>query len=86
MRSMLDSRHDLASGCSIRAKLIRDDALRQASLLLYQPDQQTLGSLIITPALDDFIENIAILIDGAPQLALRTTNRSNDFIQVPHSA
>lgn len=84
MRSMLDSRHDLASCCSIKAKLVHDDALRQASLLLHQPDQQTLDSLSITPALDDFIENIAILIDGAPQPALRTTNRNNDFIQVPH--
>ncbi len=66
MRSMLDSRHALASCRGIGAKLVSDDALWQASLLLHQPDQETLGSFGVTPALDDLVENVAFLIDRAP--------------------
>jgi hypothetical protein len=86
MRSMLDSRHDLASCRAIGAKLVSDDALRQASLLLHQPDQETLGSLGVAPALDDLVENVAALIDRAPQPVLPPANRHDHFIQMPHIA
>lgn len=66
MRSMLDSGHDLASRRSIGAQFVSDDTLRQTSLLLHQTDQETLGSLGVAPALDHLVENIAVLINGAP--------------------
>lgn len=82
IRSMLDSRHDLASCRSIGAKLVCDDAFRQASLLLHQPDQETLGSLGIAPTLDELVENVAVPINRPPQPVFPPANRHHHFVQM----
>ena len=73
VHSMLDSGHDLPPCRAIGTKLIGDDALRQASQLLQQPDQQASGRLGVAAVLDDLIKYVSILIDGAPEPMLLTT-------------
>ena len=50
----------------MRGKLVDDDPRRQTPLVVHQPAQQTLGSLGVAAGLDDLVENIAALLDGAP--------------------
>ncbi|MBB6489502.1 hypothetical protein GGD46_006831 [Rhizobium lusitanum] len=45
VRPLLDSRHDLMLCRAKGTKLVGEDALWQASLLLHQSDQQAFGSL-----------------------------------------
>jgi hypothetical protein len=42
--------------------------------LIHQSNQQALGSFGIVPVLDDFVENIAVLINGAPPPIVTTTS------------
>ncbi len=68
------------------AQLVSDHALWRASLLFHQPDKKTLGSLGVMSALDDLVEIVAILIDGAPQPVFSPANRHDDFVETPHIA
>lgn len=78
---MLNNRHDLASCCAIRAKLITDDALR--SLLLHQPDQEAPGIPGVAAALNNLVENIAVLVDGAPEPVSFLASHGH-FVWMPH--
>ncbi len=69
MRAMLDGGHDLTPGGAIGSQLVGDDALGRQALLLQQPDQQSLGGLGVAAGLNDFIQDISVLIHGAPQPA-----------------
>jgi hypothetical protein len=55
-----------ALGSSIGSQLVSNHALWAASLFSQQPSQQAFRSLCIAATLNDFIEHIAVLIDGAP--------------------
>jgi hypothetical protein len=45
--------------------------------------QQSLGGLGVVANLDDFVENLAILVDGAPQIALLAICRVNNLVEMP---
>lgn len=83
VRPMLDVRHHLSPGCSIGAQLVSDHALRRNALLLQQPRQQALGRIGVAAVLDDLVEHIAILVDGAPQPVFPAGNGDDDLVQVP---
>lgn len=80
---MLDRGHQLSKGRTIRAKLVGDDTFRLTSLLLHQPDQQALGGLGVAASLDDFVENIAVLIHSAPQPVFPATDHHDHLVQMP---
>ncbi len=67
--AMLDCRHDLTPGSGIRAELVGDHPSGRTALLLEKTPQQAPCRLGVAPGLDDFIEDIAILIDRPPQPA-----------------
>ena len=79
-------RHDLAPGGTIGTQLVGDEALGRQPLLLQQPGQQSPGGLGVATYLDDFIQNVAALIDGAPQPALLLADANGNFVEVPHIA
>jgi len=81
---MFDPGHDLAPCSTIGAKLVRDDALGQAPLLLHQPDQKTPGSLGVAASLDDLVENVAVLVDSTPKPMLAAADRHHDLVQMPY--
>lgn len=55
---MLDRRYDLTLCRAIGVTLGGDGALRQASLLLHQQDQQAFTTLGVAEGLDDLIEHV----------------------------
>ena len=65
--AVLDAGHDLPLGCGIATQLVGNQHTRRAALLPQQLAQQAFGGLLVAPALDEDIENEAILVDGTPE-------------------
>src|SRR6516162_4565240 len=86
VRAMLDRRHDLASGGGIGAELVGDDAPGRTALLLEKTRQQALCRLGVASRLEDFIEDIAVLIDRPPQPTLAAADGDDDLVGMPDVA
>src|SRR4051812_43574164 len=83
MLPMLDARHDLPLGGCVATQLVGDQHTRRSPLLLQQLAQQALGRLLVAPALNQDIENEALLVDGAPEPMLRAGNGNDHLVEVP---
>src|SRR6516162_1226679 len=62
----------------IRAKLVGDQQFGCEALLLEQLTHQPQGRPSVAPTLNQHVENLALVIDGTPQIhspAIRTTRR-----------
>jgi hypothetical protein len=66
VRAMLDRGHDLSPRCGIGAELVGNHASGRTALLLEKTRQQALCCPGVPSRLDDFIEDISILIDRPP--------------------
>src|SRR3954452_1611032 len=80
---MLDAGHDFTLGRCVAAQLVSDQHTRRAALLLQQLAQQALGRLLVAPALDEDIENEALLVNRAPEPMLCAGDGDDDLIEVP---
>jgi hypothetical protein len=67
VRTMLDAGHDLPLRHTIGSKLVGDHDARGRTLPFHKLAHQPLGSPGIAAALDQNIEDDAMVIDGAPQ-------------------
>jgi len=83
---MLDPGHDLPLGSSVAPQLVGDEHTRGSALLLEELVEQALGGLLVAPALDENIENEAVLVDGTPEPMLLPDDADDDLIQVPFVA
>ena len=81
--AVLDPRHDLSLRCAIALQLVGDQHPRRAALLLQELSHQALGCLLVTPALDQNVEDDAMLIDRPPKPIFLTLDRDHQFIKVP---
>ena len=86
MRAMLDRRHDLAAGGGIGAELVGDHAPGRTTLPLEKTHQQALCRLGVASRLDDFIEDVAVLIDRPPQPMLAAADGDDDLVEMPDVA
>jgi hypothetical protein len=71
---------------TIGAQFIGDDPLGNKAITLHQCYQQTLSSLLVTPLLQYFFENSAVLINCAPKPELGSSTFHHDFVQIPNIA
>lgn len=83
---MLDAGHDLTGGRLIGTQLVGDQPLWRHVLLLQQTSQQTLDRLGVSAGLDDLVEDVAVLVDGAPQPASLFVDANNDLVEMPDTA
>src|SRR5947207_8559629 len=83
---MLDPTHDLPLGCGVALQLVGDEHTRCSTLLLEEPAEQAFGGLLVAPALDQNIENEAVLVDGTPEPVLLSGDADDDLIEVPFVA
>ena len=86
MLPMLDPRHDLSLGRGVALQLVGDQHTRCATLLLEELAQQSFGGLLVAPALDENIENEAVLVNGTPQPTLFPGDADDDLIEMPFVA
>ena len=64
---VLDPGHNLPLGRGIALQLVGDEHTGGSTLLLEELAEQTFGGLLVASALDENIENEAVLVDGTPQ-------------------
>src|SRR5271166_815649 len=84
--AVLDARHDLSLGRGVAFQLVGDQHTRRSSLLLQQFAEQALGRLLVAPALDEDVENEALLVNCAPEPVLLASDGDDDLVQVPFVA
>ena len=86
MLPMLDARHDLPLGRRVAFQLVCDQHARRSSLIPQQLAKQSLGGLLVAPALDQDIKNKALLVNRAPEPMLVAGDGDNDLNKVPFVA
>ena len=83
VRAMSDGRHDRSVRSRVAAQLVGDQPPRLTLLALQQLAEKTCGSPTVTTRLDEEIEDVALLIDGAPEIVPLSLDGDEDFVQVP---
>ena len=86
MLAVLDAGHDLPLGGSVAAQFVGDQHTRRPQLPFQKLAEQAFGGLLVAPALDQNVENEALLVDRAPEPVLRAGDRDDDLIKVPFVA
>jgi len=82
-RSMLDRGENIAMGGRIAFEFVGDQLPWRSSLFLQDLAEELLGGSSITFFCYKNVENIAILIDGAPQIHLLSLDFDENFVDIP---
>src|SRR3954454_6041536 len=83
MPPMLDRGHHLCLRGAVAAELVGDHHTRHAGLALQQLPEQALGGPLVATPLHQDVEHEPVLIDGAPEPVLLTSNLHLDLVQMP---
>ncbi len=83
---MLDPGHDLPPGRGGALQLVGDEHTRGSPRLLEELAEPAFGGLVVAPALDENIENQAVLVDGTPQPMLLPSDADDNLIEGPFVA
>src|SRR4051794_9381474 len=84
--AVLDAGHDRPLGGTVAAQLVGYQHTRRSPLLRHELAEQAFGGFLVAPALDQDIENEALLIDRAPEPVLLAGDGNDDLIQMPFVA
>ena len=79
MLAVLDAGHDLPLGGSVAAQFVGDQHTRRPQLPFQKLAEQAFGGLLVAPALDQNVENEALLVNRAPEPMLRASDRDDDL-------
>src|SRR5215510_1492948 len=80
--AVFDPGQDLALRRPVALELIGDNHLWHVLQPLEQLAKELFGRLLITPALDQDVEDVVVLIDSAPEVMAFTIDGQEDFIQM----
>ena len=83
---MIKARRDLALCGTIRAQFVRNDPFWHEAPTLHQLDQKPPCGALVSPRLENFLKNKAVLVDRAPEPVLPARDLHNDFVQMPDIA
>ncbi|MHC2845926.1 hypothetical protein ACVINU_008860 [Bradyrhizobium diazoefficiens] len=81
--AMFDPKARLCPRSAVRTKLVRDHHARRRAGGFQELLPEPLRSARVSSALDQDVENEAILVDSAPELMLFARDRDNDLVQMP---
>lgn len=81
--TVLDARQDLALRGGVALELIRHDHPWDIPQAPQQLAKEALGRGCATPALDQDVENISVLVDRPPEIVLLAADANEHFVQVP---
>lgn len=68
---------------SIRRQLIRDDDLGADPGVAQQPPKQLQRRMLVSSLLDQDVQNLTLVIDGAPQIHPPPADPNDHFVQMP---
>ena len=71
---------------AVAAELVGEQHVRRSPRLLQELAEQAFGGLLVAPALDEDFENIALLVDRAPEPVLLAGYAEDDLVKVPFVA
>src|ERR687886_287547 len=80
---MLDAGQDLALRGSIRSELVGHDHSGHIAQALEQLLEEALRCLGIAPALNQDVEDLAILVHGTPEIVHLAADADEDLVQMP---
>jgi hypothetical protein len=84
--AVLHPRQHLWRRGAVASQLVGNDALRHIGQALQQRAEKPLGRLLVTSALDEDIEDMAVLVDGAPEIVTGAVDRQEYCIEMPRVA
>jgi hypothetical protein len=80
---MDDGRHHRPLRGSIASELVGNQPPMHAALTLQQLAKEAFRSLPITARLDENIDHVTILVNGAPEILTLASDCDEDLVQVP---
>ena len=83
VRAMGDGRHDCSVRSPVAAQLVGDQSHGLTLVALQQLAKKACGSPAVAPRLDEDIEDVAIVIDGTPEIVPPSLDGDEDLVQVP---
>ena len=83
VRTVSDGRHDRSVRSPVAAQLVGDQSHGLVLLTLHQLAKKEFGTPAVATQLDKDIEDVAILIDGTPEIAPLSLDGDEDLVQVP---
>ena len=86
VRTVSDGRHDRSVCSPVAAQLVGDQPPRLTLLALQQLAEKACGSPAVATRLDEDIDDVAILIDGTPEIVSPSLDSDEDLVQVPDVA
>ena len=86
VRAIGDGWHDRSVRSAVAAQLVGDQAHGLTLLALQQLAEKACGRPAVATRLDKDIEDVAILIDGTPEIAPLALDGDEDLVQVPDVA
>ncbi len=86
VRDVDHRRHHDAAGCWVAPQLVRDQPARDTSLALQQLPEESDSGSPISSRLHEDVEDVAVLIDGAPQILSAALQRHEQFVEMPRIA
>src|SRR3984893_1656250 len=81
--AVLDPRQDLTFGGGVTLELVCDDHPRNIPQALQQLAEEPRGRGCAAPALDQDVEDISVLVDGAPKIVLLAADTDENLVHVP---
>src|ERR1700730_17037945 len=79
---MVTGKPEVLEGSAVGAQLIRDPPLRREALLADELD----GSAPVSPALNQDVEDLAFVIDGAPSIHPLARDPDDHLVEMPSIA
>src|SRR6266487_9146 len=81
--AMLHSRQDFPFRRTITGEFVGNDHARDVGEPFEQLTEKSFGCMLVTSALYQDIQHVAVLIHRPPQVVLLATNREYDLVQMP---
>ena len=78
-----DTGHDVPMGNSVAAQLVGHETTRFLSLTLQELSEESPRRTPVPTGLDEKVNQVTVLVHGAPQILALTVDRDEDFVQKP---
>ena len=75
--------HDVPLGNSVAAQLVGHETTRFLSLALQEFSEESPRRTPVPTGLDEKVNQVTVLVHGAPQILALTGDRDEDFVQKP---
>ena len=69
--------------CAIAPQFVGHEQHRLCPLALQALTEEAVCGAAITTRLDEDVDHVAVLVNGTPQILLSTSDRHEDFVQIP---